>query len=154
MSFYKSLEGISGALTGLGDPGPSTYKRSRRGDAEIDRALAHVLAAAGDGSSIVDSTVPTNSVTDGLTKYPIDLLSSPVDVRNATVTIAPGTAAPIETSSTKQSVSRMYRRHDTIGNRPGPKVRTMWMFSNPGLTGVSSPLACSGHAVASQPSRL
>ena len=27
-------------LTCLGDPGPSTYKRSRRGDAEIDRVLA------------------------------------------------------------------------------------------------------------------
>jgi aminopeptidase-like protein len=43
-------------LTGLGDPGPSTYKRSRRGDAEIDRVLAAVLAAAGDGSSVVDFT--------------------------------------------------------------------------------------------------
>ena len=43
-------------LTGLGDPGPSTYKRSRRGDAEIDRVLAGVLAAAADGSSVVDFT--------------------------------------------------------------------------------------------------
>ncbi len=43
-------------LTGLGDPGVSTYKRSRRGDAEIDRVLAAVLVAADDGSSIVDFT--------------------------------------------------------------------------------------------------
>ncbi len=27
----------------LGDPGPTTYKRSRQGDAEIDRVVAHVL---------------------------------------------------------------------------------------------------------------
>lgn len=31
-------------LTCVGDPGPFHYKRSRRGDAVIDRAMAHVLA--------------------------------------------------------------------------------------------------------------
>jgi len=31
-------------LAGVGDDGPFTYKRSRRGDTEIDRAFAHVLA--------------------------------------------------------------------------------------------------------------
>ncbi|MFI6706352.1 DUF4910 domain-containing protein [Nonomuraea sp. NPDC050478] len=31
-------------LACAGDPGPLTYKRSRRGDAGVDRALAHVLA--------------------------------------------------------------------------------------------------------------
>jgi aminopeptidase-like protein len=31
----------------LGDPGRSTYKKSRRGDAEIDRAMLHVLAHSG-----------------------------------------------------------------------------------------------------------
>jgi aminopeptidase-like protein len=35
-------------LAGLGDPGRSTYKRSRRGEAEIDRAAANVLRHAGD----------------------------------------------------------------------------------------------------------
>ena len=34
-------------LTGVGDPGPPTYKRSRRGDATIDRAMAHVLGEGG-----------------------------------------------------------------------------------------------------------
>jgi aminopeptidase-like protein len=34
-------------LTCVGDSGPITYKRSRRGDAEIDRAAAHVLRHAG-----------------------------------------------------------------------------------------------------------
>ena len=36
-------------LSCLGDAGPFTYKRSRRGTAEIDRAAAHVLRAGGDG---------------------------------------------------------------------------------------------------------
>ena len=35
-------------LTCVGDAGAVTYKRSRRGDAEIDRAVAHVLAHSGD----------------------------------------------------------------------------------------------------------
>jgi aminopeptidase-like protein len=34
-------------LSCLGDPGPSTYKRSRRGDTLVDRAAAHVLAQGG-----------------------------------------------------------------------------------------------------------
>ena len=41
-------------VTGVGDPGPFTYKRSRRGDAEIDRAAAHVLRHAGGPYTIRD----------------------------------------------------------------------------------------------------
>jgi len=35
-------------LSGVGDPGDVTYKRSRRGDAVVDRAVALVLREAGD----------------------------------------------------------------------------------------------------------
>lgn len=38
----------------LGDPGGMTYKRSRRGDAEIDRAVAVVLRDAGQEHAILD----------------------------------------------------------------------------------------------------
>jgi aminopeptidase-like protein len=41
-------------LSGVGDPGGLTYKRSRRGDAEIDRAVAHVLARSGRPHRVVD----------------------------------------------------------------------------------------------------
>lgn len=41
-------------LTCVGDPGPVTYKRSRRGDAEIDRAVAHVLRHAGHAHTLQD----------------------------------------------------------------------------------------------------
>jgi aminopeptidase-like protein len=41
-------------VTGVGDAGPFTYKRSRRGDAEIDRAAAHVLRHAGSSHRVVD----------------------------------------------------------------------------------------------------
>jgi aminopeptidase-like protein len=38
----------------VGDPGPMTYKRSRRGDAEIDRAATHVLRSRGSDHRILE----------------------------------------------------------------------------------------------------
>ena len=41
-------------LTCAGDPGPITYKKSRRGDALIDRAMQHVLKAGGAEHQLAD----------------------------------------------------------------------------------------------------
>ncbi len=41
-------------LTGLGDAGNITYKKSRQGNAEIDRAMAHVLRHSGEPHTIID----------------------------------------------------------------------------------------------------
>jgi aminopeptidase-like protein len=41
-------------LACVGDPGRLTYKRSRRGDTEIDRAVAHVLASSGRPHELQD----------------------------------------------------------------------------------------------------
>jgi aminopeptidase-like protein len=41
-------------LTCVGDPGTFTYKRSRRGDAPIDRAMSHVLRHRPEGHGLVD----------------------------------------------------------------------------------------------------
>ncbi|UVT17873.1 MAG: DUF4910 domain-containing protein [Nitrospira sp.] len=41
-------------LTGVGDAGNVTYKKSRQGNAEIDRAMAHVLKCSEKTYSIVD----------------------------------------------------------------------------------------------------
>jgi aminopeptidase-like protein len=41
-------------LSCLGDPGKVTYKRSRRGDADIDRAAALTLATSGDEYELLD----------------------------------------------------------------------------------------------------
>jgi aminopeptidase-like protein len=38
----------------MGDPGKSTYKKSRQGDTEIDRAVAHVLRHSGQEYEIMD----------------------------------------------------------------------------------------------------
>jgi aminopeptidase-like protein len=41
-------------LSCVGDPGRFTYKRSRRGTAEIDRAVEHVLRSAGGEFNVLD----------------------------------------------------------------------------------------------------
>jgi aminopeptidase-like protein len=41
-------------LTGIGDSGGFHYKKSRRGDTEIDRAAAHVLMHSGEPSEILE----------------------------------------------------------------------------------------------------
>lgn len=43
-------------VSGVGDPGPIHYKKSRRGDAPIDRALAQVLRHSGDPHRLLDFT--------------------------------------------------------------------------------------------------
>jgi aminopeptidase-like protein len=41
-------------LACVGDPGGLTYKCSRRGNTEIDRAMTHVLATRGDSAAVLD----------------------------------------------------------------------------------------------------
>jgi aminopeptidase-like protein len=41
-------------VTGVGDPGAMTYKKSRQGNAEIDRAFTHILQSSGKDHSIID----------------------------------------------------------------------------------------------------
>jgi aminopeptidase-like protein len=50
------LADVAGGLVAacVGDPGSLTYKRSRRGDAPIDRAVTHVLRHVAGGASVVD----------------------------------------------------------------------------------------------------
>jgi aminopeptidase-like protein len=41
-------------VAGVGDAGRFTYKKSRRGDAEIDRAFSHVVRHAGGADAVID----------------------------------------------------------------------------------------------------
>jgi aminopeptidase-like protein len=41
-------------LTGVGDVGNITYKKSRQGNAEVDRAMTHVLRHSGQAHTIID----------------------------------------------------------------------------------------------------
>ncbi|MFL6137303.1 MAG: High-affinity nickel-transporter [Frankiaceae bacterium] len=53
----------------------------------------HEITARGDGVRLVDSPVPATSVSGALLHYPNDLLSSPLDVRSASVRVVPGGGA-------------------------------------------------------------
>ncbi|MDP1991657.1 MAG: DUF4910 domain-containing protein [Syntrophales bacterium] len=52
MKVHRIKHGLVAACTG--DPGKTTYKKSRQGDAEIDRAVAHVLKHSGNEYEIID----------------------------------------------------------------------------------------------------
>ncbi len=49
-----------------------------------------IIAYGSGGQGVVESSVPSESVSDELRSYPKDLLSSPVAVSSATVQVAPG----------------------------------------------------------------
>ena len=52
LDVHRIRHGLVAACTG--DPGKSTYKKSRQGDAEIDHAVAHVLKHSGHDYEIMD----------------------------------------------------------------------------------------------------
>jgi nickel/cobalt exporter len=52
-----------------------------------------IVVRGGDEISVRDSTVPERGVSDELRSYPKDMLTSPLDVREATFTLAPGDGA-------------------------------------------------------------
>jgi ABC-type nickel/cobalt efflux system permease component RcnA len=59
-----------------------------------DRVGWHEITAIGSGGVAIEgSTVPTTSPTDRLRSYPTDLLSGPLDVREAALAFAPGMSA-------------------------------------------------------------
>lgn len=61
-----------------------------------DRIGWHEVTAVGtEGIAIRGSTVPTTSPSDRLLSYPSDLLSSPLDVREAALSFAPGTTVSV-----------------------------------------------------------
>ena len=82
---------------------------SFRNDFAPNRVGWHEVVANGEGVSIAGSPVPTTSVTKGLTVYPVDLLSSPLDVRSATFTVQPGAAPAAQTVTAKPSESFVSR---------------------------------------------
>jgi len=70
---------------------------------EADRIGWHEITATADGAHLIDAPVPTTSPTDGLRSYPVDLLRSPMNVREATLRVAPGgsTAAAAEPTASR-----------------------------------------------------
>ncbi|MDQ1703373.1 MAG: nickel/cobalt transporter (NicO) family protein, partial [Frankiaceae bacterium] len=50
----------------------------------------HEITAVGDGVALTDSPVPAASISQALLAYPNDMLSSPLNVRSATLRVTPG----------------------------------------------------------------
>ncbi|WP_238016204.1 hypothetical protein KZZ52_40740 [Dactylosporangium sp. AC04546] len=65
-----------------------------------DRVGWRELTAVASGVHLVDSPLPTSSLSDGLRSYPDDLLSSPPDVRSAHLRVSPGGATLATSTST------------------------------------------------------
>lgn len=67
-----------------------------------------IVLRTGEGVPLQESTAPTQDISDELRFYPDDLLSSPLDVTEATVAFTPGvgvSAPPVEASVTAGSRS-------------------------------------------------
>jgi ABC-type nickel/cobalt efflux system permease component RcnA len=65
-----------------------------------------IVAAPGDSATVLQSaSVPSTDVTDGLRQYPEDLLNSPLDVRQAQLTVAP--SGPSEAPTTIVSAAKL-----------------------------------------------
>ncbi|WP_331770193.1 nickel transporter (plasmid) [Embleya sp. NBC_00888] len=93
---------------------------SVRNDNHPGRAGWHEITASGEGVALGTSPVPRTSASGGLRSYPVDLLSSPPDVRGADLRVRPGTDAPVPGArrSTPNVIERAYagvqRRFDTV----------------------------------------
>ncbi len=66
-----------------------------------DRVGWHEITAIGDGVTLVNSPVPTQSITGRLENYPLDLLSSPLNTRKATLDVSPGATSSATTTASK-----------------------------------------------------
>jgi nickel/cobalt transporter (NicO) family protein len=80
---------------------------------DADRTGWREITAAGtDGAVVSDSSVPVASVSDGLRRYPNDLLASPLHVTMASFDVAPG-------NSDAASAATCGNDAGTVGQRPG-----------------------------------
>ncbi len=139
------------AAASLAAPASVTFEDRYR----TDRIGWREITATGDGVVLTGSPVPTRSISDELRSYPKDLLSSPLDVRSATLTTEPGTGAGDEPgSSTDVGVPGFtgndpFSRLVTAGDRQldafiGDRELTPWIGA---LALVLAVLLGAGHAV-------
>ncbi|TMR93998.1 hypothetical protein [Nonomuraea basaltis] len=81
------------------------------------------ITASGQGVRISQSDVPARSVSGGLRHYPADLLSSPLDIRQARFTAEPGTGKE-ETAVSVPGVDIVTRYTGMLADRLNGLLRT------------------------------
>ena len=85
-----------------------------------------IVVRAADGVTLLESSAPAEDVSDELRTYPDDLLSSPLDVREASLSFRPGDAAPAPAVQAAASVSAT----ETAPERPGRAFASLINTSN------------------------
>jgi ABC-type nickel/cobalt efflux system permease component RcnA len=87
--------------TRLPDGWRSTPPRLRFEDNYYSDRLGwrEIVVRSGAGIDVGDTTAPAQSITDELTRYPTDALSSPLDVRAAEFAVTPGSGTAVTTAT-------------------------------------------------------
>ena len=97
---------------------------------ETDRVGWREITAVGNGVAIIDSPVAIVSVTDGLREYPVDLLSSPMDIREATFQVRPDATTSTATTPVDDTASASTEAIDRVGGYSNPFGRVTGMFDD------------------------
>jgi nickel/cobalt exporter len=90
-----------------------------------DRVGWHEITAVGTDVRL-DSSVPTQSVSDELRRYPDDLLTSPLDVRAAQIKAEPGTGSTAP-AAVSQPVSSGFGLAESFNDLVGKHDLTPWL---------------------------
>jgi ABC-type nickel/cobalt efflux system permease component RcnA len=114
-----------------------------------DRLGWREITAIGQGVRLVDSPVPTESISQELRRYPNDLLSSPLDVRSATLTVQPGSgASTVRTATDLPVAGPVTRALARLSDKFEAQVGTERLTFTVGLLAVLLALLLgAGHAV-------
>jgi ABC-type nickel/cobalt efflux system permease component RcnA len=130
---------IEAQLTGTLPDGWQSGGGATYSDSNFPERLGwrEIVVQGGDGVAIQNASVPDTDQSDMLHTYPADMLQSPLDVRSATFTLAPGAAGEIGTrAASVQRPSASY-------NRPTDRVAALIAAKEltPPVIGVSLLLA-------------
>jgi len=70
-----------------------------------DRVGWHEITAVGEGTTLLNSPVPTQSISGRLENYPVDLLSSPLSVKKVTLDVRPGVGPAVTATAAEPLLS-------------------------------------------------
>jgi nickel/cobalt transporter (NicO) family protein len=97
-----------------------------------------IVVKGGPGVAIKGSTAPSAGVSDELRSYPRDMLSSPLDVREATFTLVPGEGSvadgPVDEAARKYSTSNYSFKSNGYISKLYARLNSLISFTSPSPT--------------------
>src|SRR5215213_8837167 len=97
-----------------------------------------IVVKGGPGVAIKGSTAPSSGVSGELRKYPSDMLSSPLDVREATFTLVPGEGSfadgPVGEAARNYSTSHYSVKSNGYISKIYARLDSLISFTSPSLT--------------------